>query len=113
MEAGNVSEPLAELGHVITSNGASESQLLHYRVLEWNRESIIWSLSLGAGVDPPVYLRAFDPETGNLTQPMNQLFNGTAGNWNSTSRAFLVPVVADGKVFVATYAQLAIFGLNQ
>ncbi len=73
---------------------------------------IIWSLSLGIGVDPPVYLRAFDPETGNTTQPMNQLFSGTAGNWNSTSRAFLVPVVANGKVFVATYAQLAIFGLN-
>jgi hypothetical protein len=73
---------------------------------------IIWSLSLGTGVDPPVYLSAFDPETGSTSQTMNQLFNGTAGNWNSTSRAFLVPVVANGKVFVATYAQLAIFGLK-
>jgi len=82
----------------VSSNGASNP--------------IIWAVALGSDL-LTVNLRAFDPETGDPSQPMNQLFNGTAGTWNSTSRAFLVPVVADGKVFVATYAQLAIFGLNQ
>jgi hypothetical protein len=81
----------------VSSNGASNP--------------IIWAVALGSDLFT-VNLLAFDPETGNTSQPMNQLFNGKAGTWNSTSRAFLVPVVANGNVFVATYAQLAIFGLN-
>ena len=81
----------------VSSNGASNP--------------IIWVVALGSDLFT-INLFAFDPETGNNSQPMNQLFNGTAGTWNSTSRAFLVPVIANGKVFVATYAQLAIFGLN-
>ena len=43
---------------------------------------------------------------------MNQLFQAPAGAWDTTGKANLVPVVANGKVFVATLKQLAIFGLK-
>jgi hypothetical protein len=44
---------------------------------------------------------------------MNRLFERTAGNWpNTDGNANLVPVVANGLVFVASYQQLQIFGLT-
>jgi hypothetical protein len=43
---------------------------------------------------------------------MNQLFNALAGQWITSGRPNLVPVVANGKVFAATRKQLAIFGLK-
>ncbi len=73
---------------------------------------IIWSLSQGAGTDTAIYLRAFDPETGSTTRTMNQLFQAPAGVWSTNGKANVVPVVANGKVFVATIKQLAIFGLK-
>jgi hypothetical protein len=56
-----------------------------------------------------VVLTAFDPANS-----MKQIFSATAGTWPYASRganANLVPVVADGHVFVASYQQLSIFGL--
>ena len=45
---------------------------------------------------------------------MQQLFKGTAGVWPSFfGNSNLVPVVANGKVFVASYMQLQIFGLKK
>jgi hypothetical protein len=44
---------------------------------------------------------------------MTQLFNGGAGSWpNVGGNSNLVPVVANGEVFVASYKQLQIFGLK-
>jgi hypothetical protein len=44
---------------------------------------------------------------------MKTLFNGTAGAWpNRTGNSNLVPVVANGLVFVASNQQLQIFGLT-
>jgi hypothetical protein len=44
---------------------------------------------------------------------MKVLFGKTAGRWpNLTGNANLVPVVANGHVFVASYKQLRIFGLT-
>ena len=74
---------------------------------------IIWSLSRGAAGLTSIYLSAFDPETGTTTQTMHQLFNAQVGQWNNTGRPNLVPVVANGKVFVATLKQLAIYGLKE
>jgi hypothetical protein len=42
-----------------------------------------------------------------------QLFSGVAGTWpNTQSDANLVPVVANGRVYVASYQALAIYGLG-
>jgi len=44
---------------------------------------------------------------------MTQLFHGVAGIWpNVNGNSNLVPVVANGKVYVASYRQLRIFGLT-
>ena len=44
---------------------------------------------------------------------MKKLFSGTPGAWpNLTGNANLVPVVANGQVFVASNQQLQIFGLT-
>jgi hypothetical protein len=73
---------------------------------------IIWAISRPATTSngAPISLYAFDPESGGST--MSQLFNATAGAWpNTTGNANLVPVVANGLVFVASHQQLQIFGL--
>jgi hypothetical protein len=74
---------------------------------------IIWALSRPATNNngAPISLYAFDPESGGGT--MSQLFKATAGAWpNTTGNANLVPVVANGLVFVASHQQLQIFGLT-
>ncbi|MGA9899915.1 MAG: hypothetical protein WBQ09_17580, partial [Terriglobales bacterium] len=69
---------------------------------------IVWALSRPFGSPYSIYLYAFDPEAG-----LTQLFSGAAGTWpNTTGNANLVPVVANGKVFVASYKQLTAFGLK-
>jgi hypothetical protein len=75
---------------------------------------VIWALSRppNAGKSSPVYLFAFDPESGGST--MTQLFKGKAGAWpNLGGDANLVPVVANGQVFVASNQQLQIFGIKK
>jgi hypothetical protein len=74
---------------------------------------IIWALSRPATTSngAPISLYAFDPESGGGT--MSQLFKATAGAWpNTGGNANLVPVVANGLVFVASHQQLQIFGLT-
>jgi hypothetical protein len=72
---------------------------------------IIWSLAHPQGSGNTVYLFAFDPDSGGST--MNTLFRGNAGSWPYTGgNANLVPVVANGQVFTAAYAELRIFGLR-
>lgn len=45
---------------------------------------------------------------------MKQLFLGTAGTWVANgSNANLIPVVANGRVFVASYKELVILGLQK
>jgi hypothetical protein len=52
-------------------------------------------------------LRAYD--ASNLS---NQIFVSAAGNWsNKNSNANVVPTVANGYVYVASYQQIQIFGL--
>ena len=73
---------------------------------------IIWALSRPNGNSGnPISLYAFNPDSGGGT--MTNLFTSTAGNWpNTNGNANLVPVVADGLVFVASNQQLQIFGLT-
>lgn len=72
---------------------------------------VIWALSRPSGSGTTIYLYAFAPDIGGRT--MKQLFMGAAGTWiaNSTN-SNLIPVVANGKVFVSSFKQLTILGLR-
>lgn len=61
-----------------------------------------------------VTLYAFDPtKNGTSSAPNSMLVDQLAGYWpNLSSNANIVPVVANGKVYVASYEKLAIFGLG-
>jgi hypothetical protein len=73
--------------------------------------AIIWALSRPLSISQPaITLYAFNPDAVGSTMPV--LFQGPAGSWqNLGNNANLVPVVANGEVFVASYQQLQIFGL--
>ena len=70
---------------------------------------IVWALSRPVSSrSSNVNLFAFDPEQG-----MKQLFTAAAGTWpNTGGNSNLVPVVANGKVFVGSNKELRIFGLH-
>jgi hypothetical protein len=73
--------------------------------------TIIWALSRPLSASQPaIYLRAFNPDSGSYMAP---LFKGIAGEWpNITGNSNILPVVANGEVFVASNKQLRIFGLK-
>jgi hypothetical protein len=80
---------------VISSNGTATA--------------VIWALSKDH--NNSIYLYAYDPDT-QTKGIIKQLFQGVAGTWPiPAANANLVPVVANGKVYVASYQQLTIFGL--
>jgi hypothetical protein len=71
---------------------------------------IIWAVGRPTASNTNVTLFAFNaaPSGGALSM----LWSGLAGTWpNSGGNANLVPAVADGRVYVASYKRLAIFGL--
>jgi len=81
----------------ISSNGSSNA--------------IVWTLSHPLSQSQPkIYLYAFNPDSGKNLSP---LFKGFAGAWQNTGgNSNLVPVVANGEVFVASNKQLQAFGLT-
>ncbi len=72
---------------------------------------IIWAIARPQNEPAaPFRMIAFDPDAGK--RPMKQLYATTAGAWpNLGGNANLVPVVANGEVFVASNKQLRIYGL--
>jgi len=75
--------------------------------------AIIWFVQRPASssdVDPGTPLTLFAYSASNLAAP---LFSATAGTWTHAvnSNANIVPVVANGRVYVASNRQLNIFGL--
>ncbi len=77
------------------------------------KSQVIWAL--GRPIDasaPIVTLYAFDPSAIDGSGRMATLFAGAAGSWPRFGRANLVPTVANGRVYVGSYKQLAIFGLS-
>jgi len=74
---------------------------------------VIWALSHPPNTTKaPIYLFAFNPDGGKKQQTLKQLFRAEAGVWpNITGNSNLVPVVANGQVFVASNKRLQIFGL--
>ena len=73
---------------------------------------IIWALARPSKGTPAIIdLYAFAPDLGGTA--MTQLFEGAAGVWvKGGTNPNLVPVVANGRVYVASYKQFAIFGLK-
>jgi hypothetical protein len=73
---------------------------------------IIWALGRPASQqNDTVYLYAFNPDAGGSN--MTQLFRGPAGTWpNVGGNSNLVPVVANGKVYVAAYKTLEVFAVK-
>jgi hypothetical protein len=71
---------------------------------------IIWAVGRPGKVNTNVTLFAFDAAATKGTLPL--LWSGLAGTWPTTqANGNLVPTVADGRVYVASYKRLAIFGL--
>jgi len=70
--------------------------------------AVIWTVRRPTeNTTKAVTLYAFDASTGTT------LTSQTAGTWpNLTGNANIVPVVANGMVYVASYKQLAIFGIG-
>jgi len=111
-----VTSPTAMLTNVTNSSGPGSSvqDPGFFTSISSNGTAnpIIWALSRPATSSngAPISLYAFNPESGGGT--MSQLFKATAGAWpNTGGNANLVPVVANGLVFVASHQQLQIFGL--
>ncbi|MGA8763566.1 MAG: hypothetical protein WB562_11935 [Candidatus Sulfotelmatobacter sp.] len=72
---------------------------------------IIWALSRPSPKQTTVSLYAFSPDMGGTA--MKQLYTGTAGTWVAGgSNTNLIPVVANGRVFVASYKELVILGIR-
>jgi hypothetical protein len=75
-----------------------------------NGTAIIWAVSRPADSNPALvnlYAFAALPTNGTFTQ----LFSSPAGSWPFVGgNANIVPVVANGKVYVASYKTLTIFG---
>jgi len=70
--------------------------------------SIIWAVQRPTTTERHTMLYAFDPT--NMTAPILDM---AAGSWNSPgANPNIVPVVSNGKVYVASYKQLAIFGVG-
>lgn len=74
--------------------------------------AIIWALARPEYVPGNITLFAFESEPSTTGYSLQALYQAPAGTWVSGGGdADLVPVVANGKVFVASYEQLDIFGL--
>lgn len=76
------------------------------------KDAIIWVVSRPQvnSQNPVLRLYAFKATPSGDTLPL--LFQSAAGSWpNLQGNANVVPVVADGKVYVASYRELDIFGL--
>jgi hypothetical protein len=68
--------------------------------------AVIWAVGRPFNSTYDVTLYAFNAASGT------PLYSGTAGNWpNTGGNANIVPVVANGKVYVASYRMLSIFGV--
>ncbi|MGA2980326.1 MAG: hypothetical protein ABSD76_12110 [Terriglobales bacterium] len=74
---------------------------------------IIWAVSRPSNSSPAdISLFAFKAEPSS-SGALDPLFQAPAGTWpNTGGNSNIVPVVANGKVYVASYKQLSIFGMH-
>jgi hypothetical protein len=79
-------------------------------VVNTTKTKIVWAVGRPTGAANQVTLYAFNGTAAGTTLPL--LWSGAAGSWPYTGgNANLVPTVMGGKVYVASYRKLAIFGL--
>ena len=72
---------------------------------------IIWALGCPTGSKNALTLYAFNGTASGSS--LSLLWTGTAGTWpNTGGNANLVPTIGNGRVYVASYKSLAIFGLR-
>jgi len=77
-----------------------------------SRTAIIWAVGRPVGADKHLTLYAFDAAAAN--RALTLLWSDVAGNWASSDNSSdVVPTVANGMVYVASYRQLNIFGLKR
>ena len=75
--------------------------------------AIIWALARPQSVPGAVTLFAFAAQPPRGSSTLTTLYQASAGTWEASGgNSDLVPVVANGKVYVASYKQLNIFGLG-
>jgi hypothetical protein len=107
---------LIHLGTSPTVGGASVQDSGFFTSIssDGQKDAIIWAVSRADSSSPPeVWLYAFKAKLSDGGDTLEQLFAQPAGTWiNTGGNANIVPVVANGKVYVASNKQLAIFGLN-
>jgi hypothetical protein len=75
--------------------------------------AIIWAIARPQYVPGNITLVALESEPHRGSSTLDTLYQSAAGSWTaSNGNANLVPVVANGKVYVASYQQLDIFGIG-
>jgi len=73
--------------------------------------AIIWAVGRSTGSDHHVTLYAFNGTSSGAV--LNMLWSGNAGTWpEPEANSNIVPTVANGRVYVASYRELEIFGLR-
>ena len=105
--------PAASLTNVTSSPAINDHANGFFTTVSSNGTAnpIIWAVARPAPSNPTLALYAFAPDLGGAT--MTQLFKGAAGTWvKGGTNPNLVPVVANGKVYVASYKELVILGLK-
>jgi outer membrane protein assembly factor BamB len=105
--SGKVSSLVQERSTAIVNGGGDQKDLGFFTSVSSNLRElnsvIIWAVA--RPVNSTLMLYAFDAKG-------NQLYKGTAGQWGVSGLAYSVPVVVNGKVYVGSNRQLAIFGLG-
>ncbi len=109
--------PTAGLSKVATSEafaGAQDPGFFTTISSNGTANPIIWVLTRPVNkYAPSIYLYALNPDTGKKQTTLKKLFGKAAGTWpNTGGNSNLIPVVANGQVFVASYKELQIFGLT-
>ena len=77
-------------------------------------DPIIWAVSRPLNDDPAtVWLYAYAATSAPGDPSLTRLYAAPAGNWpNTGGDAYIVPVVANGLVYVAANQRLSVFGLG-
>jgi hypothetical protein len=76
-----------------------------------NPNAIVWAVARPQEAPPILTLYAFKSQPASGTTTLPTLYQAPAGSWESANAdANVVPVVANGNVYVASYQELYIFG---
>ena len=75
------------------------------------KSAVIWAVDRPGDDENHVSLFAFDAAASGAS--LTKLWSGVAGTWpNLGGNANIVPTVANGRVYVASYRKLSVFGLR-